>query len=83
MNLSTFLALRNPALSFLNFLSSQALLSYKPFSYKQKRVSFKRDETLQSGMEAQFYRACAIYSMVFQKYRMGEGMYIIIHVFFL
>ena len=35
MNLSTFLALRNPVLNFVNFLSSRALLSYKPISYKQ------------------------------------------------
>ena len=29
MNLSTFLGLKNPVLTFLNFLSSRALLSYK------------------------------------------------------
>ena len=33
MNLSTFLALRNPVLNFLSFLGSTALLSYKPLSY--------------------------------------------------
>ena len=29
MNLSTFLDLKNPVLNVLNFLKSQALLSYK------------------------------------------------------
>ena len=38
MNLSTFLGLKNPVLNFLNFSSSRVLLSYKPFSYKNKRV---------------------------------------------
>ena len=34
-NLSTFLTLKSPVLNFLNSLSSQALLSYKPPSYKK------------------------------------------------
>ena len=32
INLSIFLALRNPALNFLHFLSSEALISYKLLS---------------------------------------------------
>ena len=35
--LISFLALKNPVLKFLNFLSSRALLSYEPFSYKEKK----------------------------------------------
>ena len=35
MTLSTVLALRNPVLNFLNYLSSRALLSYKPLSFKK------------------------------------------------
>ena len=43
MTLSTFIALRNPLLSFLNFLNSRALLSYKPLSCKKNRAfAFKR-----------------------------------------
>ena len=38
MSFSTFLAFRNPVLSFLTFLNSRVLLSYKPLSYKKKRV---------------------------------------------
>ena len=38
MNLTTVLALKNPVLNFLNFLSSRALLFYKPLSYWRKRV---------------------------------------------
>ena len=34
-NWPTGLVLRNPTLKFLNFLSSRALLSYKPLSYKE------------------------------------------------
>ena len=34
-NLTTFLGLKYPVLNFLNFLSSRALLSYKPLSYKK------------------------------------------------
>ena len=34
MNLSTFLGLKNPVLSFLNLLSSRELLCYKPLSSK-------------------------------------------------
>ena len=33
MNLSTFLALKNLVLNFLNFLSSRVLLSDEPVSY--------------------------------------------------
>ena len=35
VGLATFLALKNPVLNFLNFLSSGVLLSYKPLSYKK------------------------------------------------
>ena len=40
MNLSTFLAFRNPVLIFLNFLISQALLPYEPRSYKKINLCF-------------------------------------------
>ena len=35
----TFLGLKNQILNFLNFLSSRALLSYKPLSYKTTCIS--------------------------------------------
>ena len=36
MTLTTFLGLKSLVLSFLNFLSSRALLSYKPISYDKR-----------------------------------------------
>ena len=41
MILLTFLPLWNPVLSFLNFLSSRALLPNKPLSYLKKCVQHK------------------------------------------
>ena len=37
MNVSTFLALKNPVLNFFDVLSSRSLLSYKPLSYTRMR----------------------------------------------
>ena len=34
MNLSNLLGLKDPALKYINFLSSRVQLSYKPISYK-------------------------------------------------
>ena len=45
MNLSTFLAFRNPVLNFLNFLSSRALLSYKPLSYRKPCITNSKLKT--------------------------------------
>ena len=44
LKLSTFLALKSPVLNFLNFLSSRALLSEEPLSYKKPCTS-KRIQT--------------------------------------
>ena len=38
MNLLTFLALKNPVLTFLKFFENRALLSYKPHSCKKRVV---------------------------------------------
>ena len=38
-NLSTFLGLKNPVVSFLNLLSSWKLLSYESYSYKKNLYS--------------------------------------------
>ena len=38
-NWSIFLSLRNPALNYLNFLTSRVLISYKPFSYETNMLS--------------------------------------------
>ena len=56
MNLSTFLALRNPVLNFRNILSSRALPSYKPLSYKKERVFQNPNQYGNSKREVCCYR---------------------------
>ena len=44
MNLSTFLDLKTQDLSFLDFLSNRALLSYKSLAYKERVSYLVKDE---------------------------------------
>ena len=46
MNLQTFLARKYSVLDFLNFLSSRALFSYKPLSYRKKTCNVTRSDSL-------------------------------------
>ena len=41
--LKNFLSLKIPVLNFLNFLSSQVLLSYKPLSLKKSALKFSKN----------------------------------------